>query len=68
MDARGGRAPAPDALAAAAITGIPAAEIIRNWLSTTAVAMDHITIDGVTAVAPDLDAELAALLDQEGAL
>lgn len=48
-------------------TGVPAAEIMRNYLVTQGMDIPSMSLDGVYAVTPDFDAELVGLLNYEQA-
>lgn len=52
----------------ARMSGISPAEHLRNTMCSMGVEINAVTIDGVTATTPDFDQELAALIEQEGAL
>lgn len=49
-------------------SGVPAAEVMRNFLATVDQDLPSMSMDGCVAVAPDFDAELAGLLKYEQAM
>lgn len=48
-------------------SGVPVAEVMRNFLATIDQDVPSLSMDGSVAVAPDFDAELAGLLKYEEA-
>lgn len=49
-------------------SGVPAAEVMRNFLASVDQDVPSLSMDGCMAVAPDFDAELAGLLKYEEAI